>query len=308
MDPILAIVGATATGKTALAEAVAQALGGEIVCADSRQVFREIEIGTGKPSRAERALRPHHLFDALALGDRATAGWYAGAAREACAAIHARGRTPVLVGGSGLYLDAAMRGLAAEPPHDPAIRARLRAERATRGAEALHRRLAAADPETARHLDPRDAQRVARALEVLEASGRPLSAWHAGGREGAVAGAWRVVEVTCPPRALAARIERRTRWMFEAGLIDETRALVAAGLRVPLERLRAVGYDEALAVLDGGLVPSEARARVNLRTRQLAKRQRTWFRHQIGNAVIARLESDGPGKPGVADRVLGLLR
>ena len=308
VEPILAIVGATATGKTALAEAVAEALDGEIVCADSRQVFREIEIGTGKPTLAERALRPHHLFDALDLGERASAGWYAGAARTACAAIHAHGRVPVLVGGSGLYLDAAMRGLAAEPPHDPAVRARLRAELAAQVPAVLHRRLVQADPRTARRLDPRDAQRVSRALEVLEASGRPLSAWHADGREGAVPGAWRVVELTCPTRILPARIERRTRWMFEAGLIEETGAIVAAGRRAALERLRAVGYDEALAVIDGRLVPAEAEARVNQRTRQLAKRQRTWFRHQLGQVAIVRLESEGATLPALVEDVLGLLR
>src|SRR5258705_2845393 len=239
MSRIVAIVGATATGKTELGEALAAALDGEVVCADSRQVFGELEIGTGKPDPAERAARPHHLFDARTLDQAASAGWYAGAARAACAAIHGRGRVPVLVGGSGLYLDAAMRGLAPQPPHDPALRTPPRAELERDGAAALHRRLAALDAPTAARLDPRDAQRVVRALEVVTASDRPLSSWHAAGREGAVTGAWVVFELTCPARELGPRIERRTRAMFDAGLVEETRALVAAGRRAPLERRRA---------------------------------------------------------------------
>jgi tRNA dimethylallyltransferase len=214
----------------------------------------------------------------------------------------------VLVGGSGLYLDAAMRGLAPQPPHDPAVRARLRAQLAAAGPEALHRRLAALDPASAARLEPRDAQRVLRALEVGEASGRPLSSWHAAGREGAVAGEWRVLELTCPPRELATRIERRTRWMFEAGLAEETRALIDLGLRGPLEHLRAVGYDEALALIDGRLSRAAAEARVNLRTRQLAKRQRTWFRHQVESAPIARLEGAAGGPAERLAAALALLR
>jgi len=305
---VVAVVGATATGKTALGEALAEALGGEIVCADSRQVFRELEIGTGKPAPADRAARAHHLFDALSLGERASAGWYLERARGACAAIHARGRVPVLVGGSGLYLDAAMRGLAPEPPHDPAVRARLRDELERSGPEALHARLERLDPVIARRLEPRDSQRVTRALEVAETSGRPLSAWHADGRAGAIAARWQVLELTCAPRELAARIERRTRAMFDSGLVEETGALVAAGRRAELERLRAVGYDETLALLDGRLARAAAEARVNLRTRQLAKRQRTWFRHQIQPAAIARLAGEDARPGELLGAALALVR
>ncbi|OGF15207.1 MAG: tRNA (adenosine(37)-N6)-dimethylallyltransferase MiaA [Candidatus Eisenbacteria bacterium RBG_16_71_46] len=290
---VIAVVGATATGKTALGEALAVALGGELVCADSRQVYRELDLGTGKPSPAERAARPHHLFEALELGERASAGWYARAAREVCAAIHARDRAPVLVGGSGLYLAAARRGLSLEPPHDPQLRQRLREEARTLGSGALHRRLAASDPETAARLDPRDAQRVMRALEVLAASGRPLSWWHRQEAGPAVQGEWRVVELVVPPAELAERIAARTRWMFAHGLIEETRALVERGHGDALRDLRAVGYDEALALLAGRMSRAEAEARTCLRTRQLAKRQRTWFRHQVD---AARFEAAG-GSP-----------
>ncbi len=278
---VVAIVGATATGKTDLAETVAEALDGEVVCADSRQVFRELEIGTGKPAPATRAARPHHLFEALALGQRASAGWYGSAAGAACAAVAERRRTPVLVGGSGLWLRAAQRGLSGEPPHDPAVRERLRQALAREGIAALHARLARVDPATAARLDPRDRQRVTRALEVYEASGRPLSWWHARAGAPVVAGEWRLFELTLATGALDERIARRTRGMFEAGLVEETRALVAAGKEPPLRALRAVGYDEALDLLAGRLTRAEAEARTNLRTRQLAKRQRTWFRHQV---------------------------
>ena len=278
---VIAVVGATATGKTDVAELLADAVGGEIVCADSRQVFRELDIGTGKPSIAQRVERPHHLFDALSLGGHASAGWYARAAGEACAAIHARGRTPVLVGGSGLYLRAAQHGLSGEPPHDPEVRARLREECERSGPGVLHGRLARVDPVTAARLEPRDRQRITRALEVHEASGRPLAWWHTHRGEPAVAGEWRVFELTLEPAVLARSIERRTRWMFESGLVEETRGIVAAGKEPALRALRAVGYDEALDLLAGRTTRAQAEERTSRRTRQLAKRQRTWFRHQV---------------------------
>lgn len=282
----LAIVGATATGKTELGESVAESLGGEVVCADSRQIFRELEIGTGKPDPPARAARPHHLFDALALGQHASAGWYAAAAREACEGILARGRIPVLVGGSGLYLRALMRGLSATPPHDPGIRERLRARAAAEGTGRLHAALAAVDPEAAMRIGPRDTQRVTRALEVWEASGRPLSWWLGTSGHPALGAEWRVIELVASPAALAARIERRTRRMFDSGLIEETLGLQESGLGPPLRKLRAVGYDEALDLLEGRIQRAEAEARTALRTRQLAKRQRTWFRHQVEGARI----------------------
>ncbi len=289
MRRLIAIVGATATGKTALGEAVAEALHGEIVCADARQVFAELEIGTGKPTPAERGSRPHHLFDARTLGEDTSAGWWARRAAAACEAAWARGATPVLVGGSGLYVDALRRGLMAEPPKDAAVRARLRAELADRGVEAMHARLAAVDPEIAARLMVRDQQRIVRALEVWEASGEPMSRWQARPRRGALAADWRVVEVVCTPAVLEPRIATRTRAMFDGGLAEETRALLARGLEAPLRALRAIGYDEAMALIAGEVDRAEAEARTNRRTRQMAKRQRTWFRHQV---QALRLDAD----------------
>ncbi len=278
---VVAVVGATATGKTALAEALARELGGEVVCADSRQVFRELEIGTGKPTPGERAALPHHLFDAFALGERTSAGAWAQSAAAVCREVAARGHVPVLAGGSGLYVRSLQHGIAAEPPHDSALRARLGEVARTRGAMELHAQLAAVDPETAARLAPTDAQRVTRALEVWHASGRPLSWWQRE-RAGAPFDArWRTIELVLEPLALDRRIESRTRDMFEHGLIEETRALLDAGFGDALGSLKAVGYDEAMALIAGGIDRPTAEQLTSRRTRQLAKRQRTWFRHQI---------------------------
>jgi tRNA dimethylallyltransferase len=277
----IAVVGATATGKTELSEALADELGAEIVCCDSRQVFRELEIGTGKPSAQEREARPHHLFEALSLGQRASAGWFARAAGEARDAIRKRDRLPVLVGGSGLYLRAAMEGLASEPPHDAAVRLRIQEAMAAEGPEALHRRLRELDPLTAARLEPRDRQRISRALEVAETSGRPLSWWHAQAPPAAREESWTVLEVVEDSRRLRDRIARRTAWMFEHGLVEETAHLLEGDRGAALRALRAIGYDEALALLEGRVSGEEARLRMNQRTAQLAKRQRTWFRHQV---------------------------
>ena len=291
--PVLALVGATATGKTALGEQLAAALDGEVVCVDSRQVYAELEIGTGKPSRAQRAARAHHLFDALPLGQRASAGWYGRACGEARSEVRRRDRLPILVGGSGLYLRAAREGLAAEPPHDPSLRERLRAEMEALGPEALHARLAAVDPTTAARLGSQDRQRIGRALEVHAISGRPLSWWHAQPMHPDPGERWVTLELLLPASVARERIAARTREMFEHGLVEETRALLAAGHGDSLRALRAVGYDEAMALIEGRVTPHEAEELTNRRTARLAKRQRTWFRHQV-EAVRLNAESVAP--------------
>lgn len=288
---LVALVGATATGKTDLGEALAERIGGEVVCADSRQVFRELEIGTGKPDARTRASRPHHLFEALSVGEPASAGWYARALARVCDEIRGRGRVPVLVGGSGLYLRAAREGLAPTPPADASARAGLLEAWDRDGGASLLARLRSVDPETAARLDPADRQRIVRALEVMEASGRPLSWWHRQPRTGALPGRWRVVELTHAVSELRSRIERRARWMFGNGILEEAAALRAAGREGALRRLRAVGYDEALDAVAGALSREDAERRTVQRTVQLAKRQRTWFRHQV---EAARLDAAFP--------------
>ena len=277
----MALVGATATGKTAVGLALAERHGMEVVCADSRQVYADLEQGTGKPAPAERGRVPHHLFDALSLDQRASAGWYGRACDRVRRDIQGRGSTPLLVGGSGLYLRAAMHGLSGEPPHDPAVRERIRAQMAEQGPESLHARLVEVDPATASRLAPRDRQRIGRALEVWEASGRPLSWWQGRASQPHREERWQVVELTLDPGALRARVQARTRVMFEQGLLAEVAGLMARGLEAPLRKLRAVGYDEALDLLAGGITRAEAEERTITRTVQLAKRQRTWFRHQV---------------------------
>ena len=307
-EPIFALVGATATGKTDLAEEIADRLEAEIVCLDSRQVFRELAAGTGKPDAAALAARPHHLFDALSIDERPSAGWYARAAAAVIGEIRARGKRPLLVGGAGLYLRALQEGLTAEPALDSAAREALRREHAATPVADLHARLAARDPVAAARLRPGDRQRISRALEMIELTGETLGAWQARGATPAVTGEWRVVEVRVPVAEVSRRIEARTTWMFDHGLLDETRALLAAGREESLRRLRAVGYDEALALLAGTLTRADAERRTNERTRQLAKRQRTWFRHQVEAIVVdgedpaARARAQealaGPSDPG----------
>jgi tRNA dimethylallyltransferase len=288
---VFALLGATATGKTAVSEWAARRHDLDIVCADARQVFAELEIGSGKPTPAERAGAPHHLFDLLRLGARASAGGYARAAEQKLAKLLADGRRPLLVGGSGLYLKALMAGLAEEPPHDPELRARLQAEAEREGAGALHARLRDVDPEAAARLAPADIQRVSRALEVFEASGHTQTWWHARGPGRGLDVEWRLVELVEEPVALERRIAERTSAMFAGGLVDETRSLVEQGHGRALRALSAIGYDEALDVLDGRCERAEAEARTSLRTRQLAKRQRTWFRHQVEAERIRIAES-----------------
>lgn len=304
---VLAIVGSTAAGKTSVGEAVAAAIGGEIVCADSRQVFAELEIGTGKPSPAERARLPHHLFELHRLGESPSAGGWARAAGTAIDAIHARGAVPVVVGGTGLYVRALQHGLAPAPPRDPEVRARLAAEARALGAAALHDRLAEIDPETAARLEPNDAQRIVRALEVHSLSGRPLAWWHRERPGTGHASEWRVLELVLDPAELTRRIAVRARDWFAGGLIEETEALAARGLEPALRELRAVGYDEALDLLTGHLTRAQAEERAVLRTRQLAKRQRTWFRHQI-EADRRRADGEEVGGRWIDDlRRLGFL-
>jgi tRNA dimethylallyltransferase len=302
---LLAVVGATATGKTAAGEALAERVAGEVVCADARQVFGELELGTGKPSPAERGMRPHHLFDWLSLGERSTAGRWARAAAEVCERCFARGVTPVLVGGSGLYLAALQRGLHPEPPRDPAARAELEAECDAVGVEEMHARLAQRDPEAAAALAKRDRQRVLRALEVNGTSGHTLAWWRTRPRVAPLTAEWRTFELTCAPEQLASRIAARTQAMWEQGLLEETRALSEAGLEPALRRLAAIGYDEALEWLAGRMSAAEAERRMNLRTRQLAKRQRTWFRHQMATEPLGL---DAASAPGWAERVAAALR
>ena len=274
----VAIVGPTAAGKSEVALALAAEIGGEIVSADSRQVYRCLDIGTAKPSAAERASVPHHLLDVVDPDVTFDAARYRELAHTAVEAIHARGRPVIICGGTGLYLRALLRGLFRGPARSPELRARLHALEERDGPGALHRLLTAADPAAAARLHPHDLLRVVRALEVLELTGRPISAWQAEHRFGDRGVRALVLGCARPREELAARIEVRCRAMLAAGLLDEIRGLWARGYGPELPSLRSVGYGEMGAYLRGECDRASAFDAFARATRRLAKRQRAWFR------------------------------
>nr|WP_255699357.1 tRNA (adenosine(37)-N6)-dimethylallyltransferase MiaA [Luteimonas sp. Y-2-2-4F] len=286
----MAILGPTASGKTALALELAQAHGGEIVSVDSALVYRGLDIGAAKPDAAERARVPHHMLDLRDPWQTYSAAEFAADARAAIGGILARGRLPVLAGGTGLYFRALLDGLADMPPADPALRAALAAQAAERGWAALHAELARVDPEAAARIHATDAQRIQRALEVHRLSGRPITAWQRERPEGAGL-PLRVTRLAVAPASRAelhARIARRFEAMLAAGFLDEVRALRALPpLRdhpapLDLPALRAVGYRQAWEHLDGLTDAAAFAERAVAATRQLAKRQLTWLRGQPG--------------------------
>jgi len=294
----LCLAGPTASGKTAvalaLALALAQRLPLEIISVDSAGVYRGMDIGTAKPSASERAAVPHHLIDLLDPAQAYSAAAFAADAQRLAADIRARGRLPLLVGGTMLYFKALRSGLDALPPADPAVRAALDAQAGAEGWPALHAELARVDPTTAARLPPGDRQRVQRALEVWRVSGRPLSAWFAGPAEPRPTD-WPMVSLEPDDRAwLHARIAQRFDAMLADGLVDEVRRLRARGdLHAGLPAMRCVGYRQAWAALDDADATGRALNLAALResgiaaTRQLAKRQLTWLRSVPDRQVVA---------------------
>ncbi|GAA2563809.1 tRNA (adenosine(37)-N6)-dimethylallyltransferase MiaA [Pseudonocardia hydrocarbonoxydans] len=271
MPRLIAVVGPTATGKSALGLALARHLGGEIVNADAMALYRGLDVGTAKPTPAERAEVPHHLLDVLDVTETASVAAYQRDARAAVEALLAAGRTPVLVGGSGLYVQSVVDDLEF-PGTDPVLRAELETELAAHGPGALHARLAAVDPAAADVVLPGNGRRIVRALEVIALTGRPFPARLPAGvvpRYDAV-----LVGVDRPTDELDARVARRVARMFAAGIVDETRALEAAGLRDGLTASQALGYRQILA---GGPMSTAAADTVRA-TRRFVRRQRSWFR------------------------------
>ncbi len=282
MARILAIVGATATGKSELALRLAEAAGGEIVNADALQVYRGLEIGTAKPSAAQRARVPHHLIDLLDPREPFSAGEFARLARSALAEIGARGQPALVVGGSGLYLRALVGGLAELPAPVPGIRAELERRRVTEGLAALRAELVRLDPPTAARLAPGDTQRTLRALEVAVATGRPLSSWLGGSPSGpaAIPLAVRKVGLTLPRALLYDRIESRVREMIARGWLHEVRSLLASGVGPECPAFQAIGYAQWVRHLAGELQFEAAVREIVVATRRYAKRQETWFRRE----------------------------
>ncbi|MBW2282274.1 MAG: tRNA (adenosine(37)-N6)-dimethylallyltransferase MiaA [Deltaproteobacteria bacterium] len=275
---VLALVGLTGTGKTALACAVARRAGAEVISADSMQVYRGMDIGTAKPSRALRGEVPHHAIDVVDPDDPMSAGRFAALAREAADDIVARGRRVIVCGGTGLYARAFAGGLIGGAESDPGLRAELEA----RDAADLYAELERRDPATARQTPPANKVRVVRALEALQLAGRPVSEQRESHGFSDRPYDVRWLALGLERDTLWRRIEARVERMFAAGLVDEVRGLHAAGYGPELRALKSIGYREVGELLAGRTGEAQARDAITLATRQYAKRQRTWFNAEPG--------------------------
>jgi len=280
--PVVVVTGPTASGKSAVATLLARRFDGEIVNADSMQVFRFMDIGTAKPRPEERSTVPHHLFDVVDPDEHYSAGRYALEARAAAARIHERGHVVFLTGGTGLYIRAFLDGLVETGQVDRFFRERLEAEQRRAAAEGdpsrLHRRLAQLDPDAADRIHPHDVRRTVRALEILEQSGRPASSLRAD--HAFTDRPFRVLHLALDPgrEALAARIDRRCDAMIEGGLLREVRALRERGYGPDLRPMQAIGYRHIQPVVDGADTLVNAVRAMKTDTRRFARRQRTWLR------------------------------
>ncbi|SFM52891.1 tRNA (adenosine(37)-N6)-dimethylallyltransferase MiaA [Variovorax sp. OV329] len=300
----IGLAGPTASGKTAAALALAQALPIEIISVDSALVYRSMDIGTAKPSVQEQAQVPHHLIDIRDPTESYNAGAFVRDATRLIDEIRARGRLPVLAGGTMLYFNALVHGIDDMPSAAPELRERIEREAAERGWPAMHAQLTLVDPVTAARLAPNDSQRIQRALEVWHASGRPLSSFHA--ERTATAAAEPLALISLEPQErpwLHERIAQRFDAMLAAGFVDEVRALRARGdLKPELPSMRCVGYRQAWEALDRLWPMDELRERGIAATRQLAKRQVTWLRSMPQRTVVEA------AAPDAAQQVLGQVR
>lgn len=282
-DPFLRcliLTGPTGSGKSALALDLAERLDAEIVCMDSMTLYRGMDVGTAKPSAADRARVPHHLLDVLDPSESANVAWWLGRAADAVRDIEGRGKQALVVGGTAMYLKALLHGLFDGPPADPALRQRLEAE----PPDALHARLTALDPASAARIHPNNVRRVVRALEVREITGRPLSELQEQWARPAAADG-RCLCLDLPREELYARIDARVARMFDEGLVEEVRRL--RGRPMSREAAQALGYKELFAHLDGVTTSEEAQYEIQTRSRQFAKRQLTWFRHLQGVEMVS---------------------
>jgi len=278
---LLVVVGPTASGKSALAIALAQQLNGEVINADSVQIYRHFDIGSGKVPATERGDIPHHLIDVCDPHEIVDAAWFIGRAEQALADIQRKGRLPIVCGGTFLWVRALLYGLAPAPPRDEAVRATHQQIASEQGRTALHQQLAAVDPQSAQRLSPNDFVRVSRALEVFQLSGTPLSDLQAAhGFKSARYNAT-LLGIRHTSDELTARITERTHNMFAAGLLNEVRQLRSAGYR-HTRAMQSVGYREVNAALEQAAQPNLAELEqvIVRKTRIFARRQRTWLREQ----------------------------
>ena len=291
---VVFVLGPTASGKTAVALALAERHAVEIVSVDSAQVYRGMDVGTAKPPREARSRIPHHLIDVVEPTEAYSAGRFRDDALRLVAEIHARGRVPVLAGGTMLYFASLTRGLAALPPAQPRLRREIEEEAAQKGWAALHAELATVDPRAAARIEPADAQRIQRALEVHRHTGKPLSAFH--GESAHDAWPFETLRLSLEPSERAVlhqRIAQRFREMLDAGLVAELEGLRARHrLDASMPSMRAVGYRQAWDTLEGRAPASTLEARGIAATRQLAKRQLTWLRAMPGLERLDCLAGD----------------
>jgi tRNA dimethylallyltransferase len=278
------VIGPTASGKTELAMKLAESFGGEVVGADSVQIYRGFDLGSGKPTAAERARAPHHLIDCIDPDEPFDAQRFAALADATIAEIRARGRVPIVCGGTFLWVRALTLGLAPAPPANPELRARHAALAAAEGRAALHAALARVDPESAARLSPNDFIRVSRALEIFELSGRPQSVWHAEHGFRTSRHRARLYAVARAREELERRIEQRTRAFLEAGLIDEVKGLCARGYG-ETRPMVSVGYRQVKEHLEGRIAEADLEGAIVRATRVFVRRQRTWLRNEAVTSV-----------------------
>ena len=275
--PLIAVIGATGTGKSDLSLSLAERYGGEIVNCDSVQLYRHMDIGSAKTPLAERRGIPHHLFDVLDPDQHFTAGDYARAARATLSQIRDRDRVPIVIGGTGFYLRALLHGLFEGPARNTHLRDRL----AARTAELLHRLLRRLDPASAARIHPNDKNKIVRAIEVVVGERKPMGSLWSERKTKPLEG-FSVFKIGLEPQReeLNRRLDERCRRMFEAGLVEEVRGILAKGFAADSKALGAIGYRQAIAVLREGVSVEDAIAATQKATRQYAKRQRTWFRRE----------------------------
>jgi len=297
------LTGPTASGKTGIGLVLAERLQAEIICLDSMTLYREMDIGTAKPTLQQRQCVPHHLIDILSPDEEYSLANYVDAAKAAIAQIQARGREVLFVGGTPLYLKALLRGIFQGPPPDWEFRRQIEEELPSVGLEALHQRLQQVDPLSAAKLHPHDKRRIIRALEVYRLTGCPISHLQTQFDEGRPADQCRVFVLSWPRAILHQRINDRVESMFTAGLIDEVRGILARHRALSRTARQAVGYREVINSLDEGEDLARTIEAVKARTRQFARHQETWFRSLSECRFIERTEDEDDTQ--VAERVLG---
>jgi tRNA dimethylallyltransferase len=302
--PTPVLIGPTAVGKTDLSLTLAHDLDAEIISADSRQIYRFLDIGTAKPDAAQRQAVPHHLLDIMNPDEALNAARFAAMARACIHAIEARGRQPLVVGGSGLYIRALTDGLFSGPGANPYLRSRLAAVADARGVQALHQRLSQVDAAAAARIHPHDRIRIIRALEIYVLTGKPISQWQRQWQRPINRDTFVLIGLLRERDELRQRIVARTEAMLNAGLETEVKAVLAQGFAPTLPALQSVGYAEMLAHLAGSLDLQDTRALIERHTWRLAKRQMTWFRRITG---IHWVPLTGTSPLGALDMIRSIL-